>query len=586
MSQSFPKITEQMIRDRVGERSFARGKRYFENGAIFDARRAGMTLKALCQGSMPSPYRVEVTFFQEGIASANCTCPVGAGGYCKHVAALLLTWLYEPEKFRESPPLAQRLRALDKDALIKLIERMVEHSPDLESAVEMWIPALTGEKAIDAELLRARVRRIIEHIPYEWGASYAAAAELGEMVKEGKMLEEAGRWWEAAQFYGVIAEEVLNSYEKLYEEEGEFLNVVVECEEGLVRSLAELRDPGQRQAVIRRLYELWEWDVLQGGYGVGDWAYLALEEELTPEEHAMVAEWAQEAVEEEKAKESESYLSRWRLQAYGRLIIALLWDSLDDEAFLKLCRETRLQASVVEKLVEMGRVDEARREAVSLTNRELLHAAQRIDEVLGQRQLARELLLTRADSTKDTRIVDQLLVWAREEGDTDMAFRLAQRRFEMQPDLESYKVWREIGRERGDWESVRGEILHHLQQKGMWHLLVEIFLDEKAYDDAIAAFRSWRQSSWGNIHFMVRVADALADARPQAALEIYAEAVEQWVAQRKRPSYAEAARLLKRIRDILIRQGEARVWEELIASFRQRYKRLPALQDELNKAGL
>ncbi len=57
-----------------------------------------MTLKALCQGSAASPYRVEVTFSQKGIASTNCSCPVGAGGYCKHVAALLLTWLHEPEK--------------------------------------------------------------------------------------------------------------------------------------------------------------------------------------------------------------------------------------------------------------------------------------------------------------------------------------------------------------------------------------------------------------------------------------------------------------------------------------------------------
>ena len=589
MPDNLPRITERAIQNWVGEPSFSRGRRYFRNGAIFDARREGMTLKALCQGSAAAPYRVRVTLSSSGVADAECSCPVGAGGHCKHVAALLLTWLHHPEYFREAPPLAQRLRDLDKDALIKLIQRMIDHNPELETAVEVWIPAMTGQGTIDAESLRRRVHRIIDHIPYEWGASYAAAAELREVVKEGEMLEDAGRWWEAAQFYGVIAEELMESYGNIYEEEGEFIEVLSTCGERLGLCLAELRDPGQREVVIRRLYEMVAWDIDQGGYGADEWAHFALVEDTTPEERAMVAEWVQKALEEEKRKgtETEGFSRQWRLQAYGGLMIDLLKDVLDDEAYLRLCRESGRQKDVVVRLVQMGRVDEARREAASLSDYELLMVAQQIDKEPRRRKLARELLSMRADSTNDTRILGQLLAWAREDGDADALFRLAQRRFEMRPDLASYQAWREIGRQRGDWETVRAEILRSLEQQGAWRLLVEILLDEKAYDDAIAAFGSWRQSvSWGGHHFMVRVADALAEARPQAAMEIYAEAVEQLVAQRKRPSYAEAAQLLKRIRDILIRQGNARIWDDLIASFRQQYKRLPALQDELNRAGL
>ena len=587
MPDNLPQITERAIQNWVSEPSFSRGRRYFRNGAIFDARREGDTIKALCQGSASSPYRVRVTLSSSGVADAECSCPVGADGHCKHVAALLLTWLHHPEYFREAPPLAQRLRALDKDALIKLIQRMIDREPDLEAAVEVWISAMTGQGTIDAESLRRRVHRIIDHIPYEWGASYAAAAELQEVVKEGGMLEDAGRWWEAAQFYGVIAEELMKSYGNIYEEEGEFVDVLAECGEALGRCLAEVRDPEQRQTVLRRLYEMVAWDIDQGGYGAGDWAHIALVEETTPEERAMVAQWVQKALEEEKRKDTAEFSRKWRLQAYGGLMIDLLKDVLDDEAYLQLCRESGRQQDVVVKLVQMGRVDEARREAASLSDYELLMVAQQIEKEPRRRKLARELLFTRADSTSDTRILGQLLAWAREDGDADVLFRLAQRRFEMRPDLASYQAWREIGRQRGDWETVRAEILRSLEQLGAWRLLVEILLDEKAYDDAIAAFGSWRQkTSWGGRHFMVRVAEALVEARPQAAMAIYAEAVEQLVAQRKRPSYAEAAQLLKRIRDILIRQGNARGWDDLIASFRQQYKRLPALQDELNRAGL
>ena len=350
---------------------------------------------------------------------------------------------------------------------------------------------------------------------------------------------------------------------------------------------SEVHDPGQRQAVIRRLYEMVAWDNNQGGYGADEGAYLALVEETTPEERAMVAEWAREALEKLKGKQGSSV--QWEMQTWGALLIDLLKDTLDDEAYLQLCRETGQQKALVVKLAALGRLDEARREAASLSDYELLMVARRIDETTGQRNLARELLSMRADSTSDTRILSQLLAWAREDGDTDVLFRLARRRFEIHPDMESYRAWRDIAHGRQDWETARGEILRSLEQKGAWQLLVEILLDEKAYDDAIAAFGSWRQrASWGRYHlmFMVRVADALAEARPQAAMEMYGEAVEQLVAQRKRPSYAEAAQILKRIRDILIREGKAQLWDDLIASFRQQYKRLPALQDELNKAGL
>ena len=98
---TIPEITAAAIRDRVGEQSYARGREYFKAGAIRDPRRQGMTLKAGCEGSRPSPYRVEVTFGRRGITAAGCSCPVGEGGYCKHVAALPLTWQVMPEAFVE-----------------------------------------------------------------------------------------------------------------------------------------------------------------------------------------------------------------------------------------------------------------------------------------------------------------------------------------------------------------------------------------------------------------------------------------------------------------------------------------------------
>lgn len=127
---SIPAITEQDIRSLIGGASLQRGEKYFRDDRIFDTRRAGMTLKAKCEGSRSSVYRVEVTFNDTGIPDTDCSCPIG--GYCKHVVALLLTWIAQPEKFLEQQDVDTILAQCDKAELIVLIKQMLRREPDLE----------------------------------------------------------------------------------------------------------------------------------------------------------------------------------------------------------------------------------------------------------------------------------------------------------------------------------------------------------------------------------------------------------------------------------------------------------------------
>ena len=99
-----------------------------------------MKLSAKCLGSSYPYYVVKVTLDPDGIASAECSCPVGFGGYCKHVAALLLTWMDNPEIFREVKDVSVSLENLSKADLINLIHRMIQQEPDLERLLELPIP--------------------------------------------------------------------------------------------------------------------------------------------------------------------------------------------------------------------------------------------------------------------------------------------------------------------------------------------------------------------------------------------------------------------------------------------------------------
>src|SRR5262249_40315117 len=138
---AIPKIAEKDIRARVGAQSFERGMSYFRAGAVFDTKRQGPALKARCEGSQAESYRIRVVFDRSGqIAEAACSCPVGEGGACKHVAAVLLTWRARPEEFVEVEELDASLERRSKAELIALIKQMLRREPDLEAVLETPLP--------------------------------------------------------------------------------------------------------------------------------------------------------------------------------------------------------------------------------------------------------------------------------------------------------------------------------------------------------------------------------------------------------------------------------------------------------------
>ena len=104
-----PALSDHDIRTRIDERSYARGFSYHQSGAVSHRQREGATIRARVQGSQPAPYRVWARIGPEGIVDADCSCPVGDGGYCKHVAAMLLDWLEDPDAFRAVEALDTRL---------------------------------------------------------------------------------------------------------------------------------------------------------------------------------------------------------------------------------------------------------------------------------------------------------------------------------------------------------------------------------------------------------------------------------------------------------------------------------------------
>jgi superfamily II DNA or RNA helicase len=87
------KSTATRCRDCFDEKTIARGKQYFRDGAVTLLRTDGDSITAQVEGSQPRKYRVEIDWSRalDGDISAFCDCPRYADGYlCKHVWATLL----------------------------------------------------------------------------------------------------------------------------------------------------------------------------------------------------------------------------------------------------------------------------------------------------------------------------------------------------------------------------------------------------------------------------------------------------------------------------------------------------------------
>jgi uncharacterized Zn finger protein len=208
----------------VGETSFSRGQPYVAR--LLDQRRTGLELKARCVGRAAQPYRVTATLTASGgIALSTCSCPVG--GRCKHVAALLLAWLAEPDAFLEAEPLDTALERRDKAELIALIHQMLARHPELETLLDLPIPTADGKrKPADPAIIRRQALAAFHGVGDDWHAIATITSDLDPLVDIGDDYGRFGDWGSAAVVYQTIAQTVLDQFTQFHDEDGLFHGVV------------------------------------------------------------------------------------------------------------------------------------------------------------------------------------------------------------------------------------------------------------------------------------------------------------------------------------------------------------------------
>lgn len=268
-----PKIKADDIRRYCGDKNFERGGQYYKNGSIFEARIDKQTLKASCSGSRDTAYRVTASFGKSSIGKCCCTCPVGESGHCKHIAALLLTWVYKPELFEQMPDIEKALRGKDKKKLISLIGYLLQYDPDLELVLAARLTADTDTASSGSAAYYRQAQTVFERAVHQQASELDLADKLSAVTAVGDELLAAGDYSRAVAVFAGVADGVTDKLKiyQYFDEEGYVSEIVTECVEDLGICLEHETDLAARNTAVMTLTAVYEADTdFFGGIGLSD----------------------------------------------------------------------------------------------------------------------------------------------------------------------------------------------------------------------------------------------------------------------------------------------------------------------------
>src|SRR5262245_54914335 len=129
-----PLLTLEAVRHWVGDFEIGKGRPYAETAVVGECTIHDQ-ISACVRGTRPRPYRVNVGTVGGAVVGAECTCPVGGDGKCKHVAAVLLAYVSQPRRFAPlqagEPPVNKRSQAELTELVTELLIRCPELAPVL-----------------------------------------------------------------------------------------------------------------------------------------------------------------------------------------------------------------------------------------------------------------------------------------------------------------------------------------------------------------------------------------------------------------------------------------------------------------------
>lgn len=444
-------LTEKQIRGRASDQSFQKGQAYYKSGAIYNPAAqvilGGVTLTAQCEGSSAPSYRLHVELDEGGVRSASCTCPYDWGGDCKHIVALLLLYIHQPDEFSEQKSVDELLAGLEKDVLIALILRLVERDPDLYDVLELAIPAakMTAQPTtlgaarkrqtqVSEETYRKQINRILKQAYrgdyYDDWNEPGYIGDLQEVLETGIKFLDAGDAEGALIILRVLLEELTDDYDSNMDYNGDLACVIQDIGMPLAEAILSLElDAGAH-------------DELQGAIqNILDNLDEMIEAEDELELILAALEYGWDKVPDEETEWEEYDEEYWMvLDQLKQARLNVLARQGDDNAFLSLAEKSDAKRYTL-KLIELGRLDKAIEASEKLENTgDAFTVAQKLREV---GRLSDAIALAEKGLEMGDYDLSQLALWLapleESQGRNDMALRAYRVAYDESPSIEKYR---------------------------------------------------------------------------------------------------------------------------------------------------
>jgi uncharacterized Zn finger protein len=569
-----PTINLLQLKRLATNRSFARGEAYFKDGRVHSLATHEGASTAIVSGQ--DDYCVTLRSAEREI-DYSCDCPIGLEGeFCKHLVAVGLASL-DPDLESNGKPGRKRKRAGSEDDLRAYLERQ-----DKDTLVAMLARAAMENRNLRDRLLLeaaqsnpagfdiAAYRRSIAHATrtngfVDYHSAYDYTRRIHQVTESIAALLHDGHASAVIELAEYTLAQLESAIGDMDDSDGYMSDILQELHD--LHHLACLEARPEPRALAQRLFE-WEmksdWEIFYG----------------TAETYADV--FGAEGLAEYR-RLAESKWARIRQLGPG--------DS-DDERYDKRFRITRMMEVLARQTGDPE-------DLVGIKRRDLSHAYSflQIAEIYrgaGEHDKALEWAEQgmKSFSQSDSRLVEFLAREYHRRARHDDAMKLVWHEFVASPSLKNYRELKAHARKvrpHSDWPAWKDKALAQLRcviekekreekpSKNHWHWaghadnsrLVEVFLWEKRYDEA------WQEASAGGCSsgLWLRVAAAREEEHPGDAVPIYKEMIAPTLKQANNAAYAEAVKLLQKIRELMGRLDRVTEFEDYLAALRVEFKR-------------
>lgn len=588
-------IDEFLIRHQSTEKSFSRGQDYYRSKAVFDMQRRGNTLEAHVEGSDYDPYRITITLdHDDNLSTADCTCPYDWGGYCKHIVAVLLTFVHEPDSFENRPTADTLLADLTETELRTILQTLLTDMPALILQVEQQITLLPQTlQTTPASQTASRQRRTaIDPQPFR-KQTHALFKETGrgryydDYYNSHELIEGMDNLLEKVSAFlnggdgdnallileAIIEPFVSNWYDYAYENEFDdiFERLGQQVAEALLR--ADLNE----SARLKWRDKVERWQHQCSNYGVDEPWDVAISAAEEGWDNPLLQQILREGYQAERWQ-NQTPLAGDELTAVHLKILA---HQERTEEYLAVAEAADDTGAYLSMLVKVGRVEEA----IDYPYLTSLTEAFRLAETLHEHGHPKKamaiaehgLTLPTQDKHESYRLAKWLRDLALKTSNHELAVEMAQRVFTILPSLADYRVVKKLAQET--WPTIKPAMLRALDESSYVSERVAIYLEEKMIDEAIDFIDG---QNFVDYHTLRQVADKATRTHPQWVIQQGKQQAESIMNARKSNAYQHAIDWLRLVRTAYAHANELKAWRAylngLIDKHYRKYSLRPSLE--------